>query len=100
MNARSAGWRRRRSGASRRWRPLASAARHCSADTEPPLSEKVAGVASTTSHGDDRAPGVEILFLDPRVGDAHALLRSLRPGVEAVLLDASRSAAPQMAAVL
>ena len=39
----------------------------------------------------------EILFIDPSVSDIETLLAGLRPGVEAVLLDADRPAAAQMA---
>ncbi|MFO1061424.1 MAG: DUF4347 domain-containing protein [Dongiaceae bacterium] len=42
----------------------------------------------------------EILFLDPAVDDRDTILGNLRPGVEAILLDAVRPAARQMAAVL
>jgi hypothetical protein len=42
----------------------------------------------------------EALFIDPAVSDLRALLVGLRPGVEAVLLDGVRPAAPQMAEAL
>ena len=42
----------------------------------------------------------EVLFIDPAVSDVQTLLAELRPGVEAVLLDAARPAAQQMAEAL
>jgi len=45
-------------------------------------------------------PCSEVLFLDPLVDDAETLLHGLRPGVEAVVLDAERPAARQIAQAL
>ena len=42
----------------------------------------------------------EVLFIDPAVSDVQTFLAELRPGVEAVLLDAARPAAQQMAEAL
>ena len=45
-------------------------------------------------------PCSEVLFLDPLVDDADTILRGLRPGVEAVVSDADRPAARQIARAL
>ncbi|MGY2997359.1 hypothetical protein ACVWWD_006220 [Mesorhizobium sp. URHB0026] len=50
--------------------------------------------------GTDAPRPSEILFVDPSVADLGAILRNLRPGVEAILLDAERPAARQMAQAL
>src|SRR5438094_1617726 len=42
----------------------------------------------------------EVVFIDPAVSDVETLLAGLRPGVQPVLLDATRPAAAQMAAAL
>jgi hypothetical protein len=42
----------------------------------------------------------EILFIDPAVSDIDVLLAGVRPGVEAIVLDAERPAARQMAVAL
>jgi len=47
-----------------------------------------------------RAHASEILFVDPTVSDLGTILRNLRPEVEAILLDAKRPAARQMARAL
>src|SRR5215475_11846017 len=46
------------------------------------------------------ASGGEILFVDCSVPDIETVFHGLRPGVEAILLDAARPAAAQMAAAL
>jgi hypothetical protein len=57
-----------------------------------------AGFARRPPHGG--AGGAEVLFVDPGVPDISTILGHLRPGVEAILLDAARPAARQMAAAL
>ncbi|WP_322418096.1 DUF4347 domain-containing protein [Mesorhizobium huakuii] len=47
-----------------------------------------------------QAGASEILFVDPSVSDLATILRNLRPEVEAILLDATRPAARQMARAL
>jgi hypothetical protein len=47
-----------------------------------------------------RARASEFLFVDPTVSDLGTILRNLRPEVEAILLDAERPAARQMALAL
>jgi hypothetical protein len=42
----------------------------------------------------------EILFIDPAVSDIDVLLAGVRPGVEAIVLDAVRPAARQLATAL
>lgn len=49
---------------------------------------------------DAPAGASEILFVDPSVSDLGTILANLRPGVEAILLDAKRPAARQMALAL
>ncbi|ESY78257.1 hypothetical protein X740_21750 [Mesorhizobium sp. LNHC221B00] len=61
--------------------------------------------AATTDHPNVRtsAPPVrasELLFVDPSVSDLDTILRNLRPGVEAIVLDTERPAARQMARAL
>jgi hypothetical protein len=52
------------------------------------------------SEGFRMPPISEILFVDPAVSDLGTILGNLRPGVEAIVLDATTPPARQMAATL
>ena len=46
------------------------------------------------------AEPTEVLFIDPSVSDLNTIIQNLRPEVEAIVLDASRPVARQMAEAL
>ncbi len=49
---------------------------------------------------DSKAGAAEVLFVDPGIADLPTLLRGVRPGIEAVVLDTARPPARQVAAAL
>ncbi|MER9845379.1 DUF4347 domain-containing protein [Mesorhizobium australicum] len=64
-----------------------------------PATPGVAGFQLETNQ-QDLAMAAELVFIDASVSDLGTLLGNLRPGVEAILLDAERPAARQMALAL
>src|SRR5258708_18913427 len=55
---------------------------------------------SATAKEETMAKRKEIVFVDPTIADIETFLASVRPGVDAIVLDPARSAPAQIAAAL
>ncbi|WP_397536120.1 ESPR-type extended signal peptide-containing protein, partial [Roseateles sp.] len=81
--------------------PAAIAAREAGASTTPLAAAKVLPAAvAEEALVTDGAARLEVMFVDPSVANYESLLAGARPGVEVVVLDASRDGLAQVAEYL